>query len=1062
MKGKWSSASFIAFILVLVMVNSAEADLQCEARSGSCQPGYVNVFQLRQNQLRQNDNSHGSWDNSYNIKICCRDLIASSFEGGIGACSGSYDVVLRLSGSNNAHAEKNTMSTSGYTDICIKSNDPRVYNVDCTYTSGSCDSGYVCLAKISGDTNAHLSDCSQSNGYENICCRMDVDTSGPTTTIDPDGHAWTENDVGFTLTCDGGPTGCLETYYRVIDDGQSCPSAGDPSYSPGPAGTVTCPAGSTCKKRVCFYGVDGGGNTETPKQSIIFYIDKEAPETTPIPSGTAGGGGWWRSDVDVMLSCDDKNNPVSDGSGCDETWYCDTSDSCTPNTLGNLLTFTDEGINYVRFYSIDNLGNTENTDLFTVMIDRMAPTTSDDAPSGWQGAPVTVTLTPSDPSPGSGLSWTRYCTDTTDSCDPLTGTDYTAPATVSNPGTTYFRYASQDVAGNTQSTVSRAIQIDMQDPTAWVDTLPEWTNKTGVNVFFDISWNGDDGTGSGIAYYNIQYRIYDRTTGSFEGTWTDWTPDPSNPGTRTFGLENPIWLDTHNNDTLLFRIRATDNAGRISVWSTEPYSNTSIDIEAPASTLEDPGSYQATDNFDIIINGFDGESGVVNFTCQAKGPSDTVWVPILFKCTNDTGPIENVDRVVFNCTAGSDGIYQFRCRGTDKAGNINVTWSDIVSTSVDRSGPDVKIKYPDFIWTYLNQFTLTWESSATDIDHYDVYYYDTAWPNPLDPLAWQLWNTYSSSTTSTTFGAGGTPPVNLVEGQTYYINVTSTDNAENQYSDVINVTIDRTYPVIYISITNQDGDPIPPGWIPSGSGVELINITSYAYDGLSGILNNTIEYMIYSETPDHKWLECGEGASPGSSVCSTAGSNPYGWEDIAYDDRTSVRYRILTKDRAGNENITSYYFTVSHPLANFASAGCHIYLGESRLVPVMVRNIQDQADNITLNLTGYPFAEFEYECDPSDCIISTVTRGMAALNVNPYEERTYYVRVMSSEPGEYSLTLNASSYIDPLLYDSHTIDIKLNYPSYFPGLEPWATLLLLVVAGLVYGALSRDNLMGTK
>jgi hypothetical protein len=159
-------------------------------------------------------------------------------------------------------------------------------------------------------------------------------------------------------------------------------------------------------------------------------------------------------------------------------------------------------------------------------------------------------------------------------------------------------------------------------------------------------------------------------------------------------------------------------------------------------------------------------------------------------------------------------------------------------------------------------------------------------------------------------------------------------------------------------------------------------------------------------------------------------------------------------DRAGNERAGPYYLIASHRLANFGCASLHIYLGENKLIPVIARNIHDQVDNITLNLTGFPLAGFDYNCEPSGCVISGDERGMDVLNVNPYEERTYYARVMSSEPGKESLTLNASSSTDPALDDSHSITIMTTYPAYFPGIGPWAIVLLLVFAGLAYGALS--------
>ncbi|MCJ7816308.1 MAG: fibronectin type III domain-containing protein, partial [Candidatus Aenigmarchaeota archaeon] len=100
------------------------------------------------------------------------------------------------------------------------------------------------------------------------------DVIPPATTINPNGASWTNANIPFTLACtDTGGGSCQATYYKVIDDGQPC-GAG---FSSGLSGTVTCPAGSVCRKRVCYYSTDTAGNTESTKTSNIFQIDKASP-----------------------------------------------------------------------------------------------------------------------------------------------------------------------------------------------------------------------------------------------------------------------------------------------------------------------------------------------------------------------------------------------------------------------------------------------------------------------------------------------------------------------------------------------------------------------------------------------------------------------------------------------------------------------------------------------------------------------------------------------------------------------------------------------------------------
>jgi hypothetical protein len=374
----------------------------------------------------------------------------------------------------------------------------------------------------------------------------------------------------------------------------------------------------------------------------------------------------------------------------------------------------------------------------------------------------------------------------------------------------------------------------------------------------------------------------------------------------------------------------------------------------------------------------------------------------------------------------------------------------------DADPPVIQITEPSFEWTNLYGFTIVW--SGDDGSGYGVS--GLKWYNVTyrtDPSgAWIPWGSGGDSYTSDTFGYGR---LLLLNGSTYYINVTATDWEDNQASDVINVTIDRTPPVIYIKTLDQDGNPIPSQWIPPGSPVTLVNVTSNVSDERSGVEKNTIEYVVSGEDSRHEWLECGSGPSPGWSICSTADSSQ-GRLDIRYSETTSIRYRVIARDRAGNENISRYYFSVSHPLANFERSSYYITMGESMLVPVYVRNIQDRADRIDVNLTAssYPHAHFEHDCEASECIISPDRRGINIFSVNPNEERIYHVRVLSGEPGEYTIGLEAFSEINASLMDSHTTSITMGYPAEFPGLCPWAVALLLALAGLAYGALSRRQL----
>ncbi|MEM5843707.1 MAG: hypothetical protein QXX07_00090 [Candidatus Aenigmatarchaeota archaeon] len=178
----------------------------------------------------------------------------------------SYFIRGTVTDNNLCSSGQTSCSVITKTDECRSSTVLREYfcsGNDYSYEDKDCTtlgSGYTC-----------------SNGK----C---VETIPPTTTITPNGHAWTNQDVSFTLTCTDTGSGCANTYYKIINDGESCGTG----FSTGTSGIVTCPSNSVCKKRVCYYSIDNSDNVESIKVSNIFYIDKEPP-STPLPSVSPSG-----------------------------------------------------------------------------------------------------------------------------------------------------------------------------------------------------------------------------------------------------------------------------------------------------------------------------------------------------------------------------------------------------------------------------------------------------------------------------------------------------------------------------------------------------------------------------------------------------------------------------------------------------------------------------------------------------------------------------------------------------------------------------------------------------
>lgn len=175
---------------------------------------------------------------------------------------------------------------------------------------------------------------------------------------------------------------------------------------------------------------------------------------------------WQSSDATVRLTCTDSG---TGSSGCDKIYYCvyDLGGSCagayTSYTLPAGTSFVDVGVScpagqvcqkVVGYYSFDKYGYYESTKVSgTIKIDKVAPTTSDNAPTAWQSSDATVTLTCNDGT-GSGCATTKYCIYDSGGaqCTPATtGTSASVTCADNSVCQKIVRYYSTDNAGNAES-----------------------------------------------------------------------------------------------------------------------------------------------------------------------------------------------------------------------------------------------------------------------------------------------------------------------------------------------------------------------------------------------------------------------------------------------------------------------------------------------------------------------------------------------------------------------------------------------------------------------------------
>src|SRR6185369_478348 len=113
-------------------------------------------------------------------------------------------------------------------------------------------------------------------------------------------------------------------------------------------------------------------------------------------SGTAGGGGWYSTPVQVTLSANDNFSGVAN------TSYA--IDGGALQSYSTPFTISDSGTHTITFSSKDQANNSEAQQSMTVKIDDSAPSTqaavSGNSSNGWYQNPAQVSLTASDGASG--------------------------------------------------------------------------------------------------------------------------------------------------------------------------------------------------------------------------------------------------------------------------------------------------------------------------------------------------------------------------------------------------------------------------------------------------------------------------------------------------------------------------------------------------------------------------------------------------------------------------------------------------------------------------------------
>lgn len=256
-------------------------------------------------------------------------------------------------------------------------------------------------------------------------------------------------------------------------------------------------------------GAPAGVQVQTVRAATAAAQDTTPPSVTAQCNGSACQDTQYAAPVKVALDATD-----SGGVGVRQVHY--TTDGSTPTTASPVYStpLTVSKTTTVKYFAVDNDGNSGPVQSQTVTIDSTAPTTSVScngaACAAWyQATPVSVGLTATDNAGGVGGTKTYYTTNGT--TPTKSSPTYTGPFPVSV--TTTVKCFSVDGAGNTEAVKTQAVRVDAAAPTVSI-TLPRTGTivLSGTTVPITAS-AADRGTGTGAASGLANVKFYlDGTT----------------------------------------------------------------------------------------------------------------------------------------------------------------------------------------------------------------------------------------------------------------------------------------------------------------------------------------------------------------------------------------------------------------------------------------------------------------------------------------------------------------------------------------------------------------------
>lgn len=178
---------------------------------------------------------------------------------------------------------------------------------------------------------------------------------------------------------------------------------------------------------------------------------------------------------------------------------------------------------------------------------------------------------------------------------------------------------------------------DTEPPTVTVDSLPAFVGRD-----FTVSWSGKDPGGSGIASYDVQYRVNG-------GDWVDWLVDVT--------FSSAVFAAGRDGKFYEFRARGEDRAGNVEQFGPSEASTT-VDADPPVTVVDSLPTITRTTTFTISWTGEDDGSGIHYYDTRYRF-NRGAWV--LWQ--------DHTLVTATTFTAMNDGVYDFEARAVDEVGN---------------------------------------------------------------------------------------------------------------------------------------------------------------------------------------------------------------------------------------------------------------------------------------------------------------------------------------------------------------------------------------------------------